>query len=44
VAAHHRWTGSPLAAAVLRYWPFYARYRFDKAVSIVPRHRRGRLR
>ncbi|HKC72951.1 MAG TPA: glutamate synthase-related protein, partial [Chloroflexota bacterium] len=30
VAAHHRWTGSPLAAEVLRYWPFYARYRFDK--------------
>ena len=37
VAAHHRWTGSPLAAEVLRYWPFYARYRFDKVVSIVPR-------
>ena len=37
IAAHHRWTGSPLAAEVLRYWPFYARYRFDKVVSIVPR-------
>jgi hypothetical protein len=37
VAAHYRWTGSPFAAEVLRYWPFYARYRFDKVVSIVPR-------
>ncbi len=37
IEAHHRWTGSPLAAEVLRYWPFYARYRFDKVVSIVPR-------
>ncbi len=37
VEAHHRWTGSPLAAEALRYWAFYARYRFDKVVSIVPR-------
>ena len=37
IAAHHRWTGSPLAAEALRYWPYYARYRFDKVVSIVPR-------
>ncbi len=37
IAQHHRWTNSPLAAEVLRYWPFYARYRFDKVVSIVPR-------
>jgi len=37
LAAHHRWTGSPLAAEALRYWPFYARYRFDRVVSVVPR-------
>jgi len=37
LAEHRRWTGSPLAAEALRYWPFYARYRFDKVVSIVPR-------
>jgi glutamate synthase domain-containing protein 3 len=37
VAAHHRWTGSPVAAEVLRYWAFYARFRFDKVVSVVPR-------
>ena len=37
ISAHYRWTNSPLAADVLRYWPFYARYRFDKVVSIVPR-------
>ncbi len=33
----HARTGSPLAAEALRYWPYYARYRFDKVVSIVPR-------
>jgi len=37
VAAHHARTGSSLAAEVLRYWPYYARYRFDRVVSIVPR-------
>ncbi|GAC1397836.1 MAG: hypothetical protein NVSMB65_16600 [Chloroflexota bacterium] len=37
VAAHHQWTGSPVAAEVLRYWSFYSRYRFDKVVSVVPR-------
>jgi glutamate synthase domain-containing protein 3 len=37
VAAHHQWTGSPIAAEALRYWSFYARFRFDKVVSIVPR-------
>jgi len=37
IAAHHARTGSPLAAEALRYWPYYARYRFDKVVSIVPR-------
>ncbi len=37
IEAHHRWTGSPLAAEALRYWPYYARYRFDRVVSIVPR-------
>jgi glutamate synthase domain-containing protein 3 len=36
IAAHHHWTGSPTAAEILRYWNFYARYRFDKVVSIVP--------
>ncbi|HEY8284838.1 MAG TPA: glutamate synthase-related protein [Chloroflexota bacterium] len=37
IAAHHRWTGSPLAETMLRYWDFYARYRLDKVVSIVER-------
>jgi len=37
ITAHHRWTGSPLAAEVLRYWSFYARYRFDRVVSVVAR-------
>jgi len=36
LAAHHARTGSPLAAEALRYWSYYARYRFDKVVSIVP--------
>ena len=35
--AHHEWTGSLLAAEVLRYWPHYARFRFDKVISVVPR-------
>jgi len=33
----HARTGSPLAAEAPRYWSYYARYRFDKVVSIVPR-------
>jgi glutamate synthase domain-containing protein 3 len=37
IAEHHRWTGSPLAETILRYWEFYARYRLDKVVSIVER-------
>ena len=37
IKAHHEWTGSLLAAEVLRYWPHYARFRFDKVVSVVPR-------
>ena len=37
IAAHQQWTGSPVAAEVLRYWSFYARYRFDKVVSVLPR-------
>jgi glutamate synthase domain-containing protein 2/glutamate synthase domain-containing protein 1/glutamate synthase domain-containing protein 3 len=37
IAEHYRWTGSPLAESILRYWEFYARYRLDKVVSIVQR-------
>jgi len=37
IAEHHKWTGSPLAETILRYWEFYARYRLDKVVSIVQR-------
>ena len=37
IAEHARWTGSTLAERILRYWEFYARYRLDKVVSIVPR-------
>ena len=39
IAEHAHWTGSPLAETILRYWEFYARYRLDKVVSIVPRAR-----
>jgi glutamate synthase domain-containing protein 2/glutamate synthase domain-containing protein 1/glutamate synthase domain-containing protein 3 len=39
IAEHHRWTGSPLAETILRYWEFYARHRFDRVVSIVERAR-----
>jgi hypothetical protein len=37
IAEHRKWTGSPLAATILRYWKFYMRYRLDKVVSIVQR-------
>ena len=37
IAEHHKWTGSPLAENLLRYWEFYMRYRLDKVVSIVQR-------
>ncbi|HEY4003309.1 MAG TPA: glutamate synthase large subunit [Candidatus Xenobia bacterium] len=37
IVEHARWTGSKLAESVLRYWEFYARFRFDKVVSIVER-------
>jgi glutamate synthase domain-containing protein 3 len=37
IAEHAKWTRSPLAETMLRYWEFYARYRLDKVVSVVAR-------
>ncbi|MHB2016617.1 MAG: glutamate synthase-related protein [Candidatus Xenobia bacterium] len=37
IEEHLKWTGSTIAATILRYWEFYARFRIDRVVSIVER-------